>query len=103
MQPELWDAVHGTLRDLPGYTDDGAGITVPIELDGYESAFIVFRKPAAQQSSSDADNYPDAERVVPVSGPWRVTFLKPDSTSFTRKLDSLVDWAVKKDKAVDYF
>src|SRR3546814_17994300 len=89
MQPELWDAVHGTLRDLPGYTDDGAGITVPIELDGYESAFLVFRKPAAQPSSSDADNYPDAERLVAVSGPWRVTFLKTASTSFTRQRDLL--------------
>src|SRR5690606_35870367 len=88
---------------LPEYTDDGAATTVPMELDGYESAFIVFRKPAAQPSSGDADNYPDATHVVPVSGSWQVTFLKPDSTSFTRQLDSLVDWAVQKDTALAYF
>src|SRR5690606_30129539 len=32
-QPELWDAVHGTLRDLPEYIQEGGRTTVPLELD----------------------------------------------------------------------
>ncbi|MEC3878465.1 glycosyl hydrolase [Parapedobacter sp. 10938] len=99
-QPELWDAVHGTLRDLPEYTQKGAGTTVPLELDAYESAFIVFRRAAVP---AGGQNFPGAEEEVPVSGPWQVTFMKPDSTTFTRQFDTLVDWSTQPDTAVAYF
>ncbi|MEC3878466.1 glycosyl hydrolase [Parapedobacter sp. 10938] len=99
-QPELWDAVHGTLRDLPEYHQDGNGTTVPLELDAYESAFIIFRKSG---TPANGQNFPDVAEEVPVSGGWQVTFMKPDSTTFTRQFDTLVDWAAQPDTAVAYF
>ncbi|MFB2119547.1 glycosyl hydrolase [Parapedobacter sp. 2B3] len=99
-QPELWDAVHGTLRDLPEYTENNGGTTVPLELDAFESAFIIFRKTG---EPSKGRNFPKAEAEVPVSGPWQVTFMKPDSMRFIRQFDTLVDWATQPDTAVAYF
>ena len=43
-QPELWDAINGAIRDLPAFSMDERTTTVPLKLDSYESAFIVFRK-----------------------------------------------------------
>lgn len=99
-QPELWDAVHGTLRELPEFIERDGGTAVPLELDAYESAFIIFRKAA---TTASGQNFPDAEEEVSVAGPWQVTFVKPDSTTFKRQFDTLVDWATQPDTAVAYF
>ncbi len=45
-QPELWDAVSGTLRTLPEYRTDQQHTLIPLKLDALQSAFIVFRRPA---------------------------------------------------------
>ncbi len=102
-QPELWDAVHGKLRDLPEFTDTGTGITVPLELDTYESAFIVFRKKAGETSSTTDKNFPAPEKIVPVQGAWQVEFKRPDSTGFTIQMDTLADWSSLADTAVAHF
>ncbi|MGK6350062.1 glycosyl hydrolase [Parapedobacter sp. DT-150] len=101
-QPELWDAVYGTQRDLPQFDDDGKGTTVPLELDSYGSAFIVFRKPAGDQAEG-ADNFPAPKEVIAVSGPWKVEFTRPDSSTFATQLDSLIDWSLHPDTAIAHF
>lgn len=102
-QPELWDAVHGSLRDLPEFDDDGRGTTVPLELDCYESAFVIFRSPSAPTSPEGGKNFPKPDSLVALSGPWQVAFTKPDSTTFSMQLDSLQDWSRHADTAVNYF
>jgi len=102
-QPELWDAVHGTLRDLPEFDDTGSGTTVPLELDSYESAFIVFRKKASDTSTDATKNFPVPEWVIPLEGAWQVEFRRPDSTSFTMQMDTLTDWSLSADTAVAHF
>ncbi|GGG75327.1 hypothetical protein GCM10007415_03730 [Parapedobacter pyrenivorans] len=102
-QPELWDAVHGSLRDLPEFDDDGYGTAVPLELDGYESAFVIFRNATTHSLPEAGENFPRPDRVLAVSGPWQVAFTRPDSTIFVLQLDSLVDWSHHTDTAVNYF
>ncbi|PPL03671.1 glycosyl hydrolase [Parapedobacter indicus] len=102
-QPELWNAVHGKLRDLPEFDDTGSGTTVPLELDGYESAFIVFRKTADEKPSDAGENFPAPENVIPLQGDWLVDFIRPDSSKFTLQMDTLTDWSLVADTAVAHF
>lgn len=102
-QPEHWDAVTGTLRDLPEFDDDGQRTRVPLQLAGYESAFIVFRKDAAGPQAGRGTNFHAPHRTVPVAGPWEVVFTRPDSTGFTVRMADLVDWSAHPDTAVNYF
>jgi Glycosyl hydrolases family 2, sugar binding domain. len=102
-QPELWDAVHGTMRDLSEFSDDGTATAVPLELDRYESAFIVFRKPAGTGTGGSSVNFPAPQRVIPISVPWKVNFEPPGSASFTVKMDSLADWSLHPDTAIAHF
>lgn len=75
LQPELWDPVSGTIRPLTSYQQTSTGTVVPMKLYPNESAFIVFRSPAgASKGTSLAVNYPEAETVVTLDGPWKVTF-----------------------------
>ncbi|MCK7555372.1 glycoside hydrolase family 2 [Chitinophaga sedimenti] len=73
LQPELWDAVSGTMRTLPEFTAVGKSTMVPLKLEGYESAFIVFRKPATGNGRSGS-NFPTPNTVVELREPWDVKF-----------------------------
>ncbi len=102
-QPEHWNAVTGGMRDLPEFDDDGQGTRVPLALDRYESAFIVFRKDADGRQADRGINFPATTRAVEITGPWEVTFTRPDSSGFTIQLDDLIDWSEHPDTAVNYF
>jgi len=102
-QPELWNAVHGKLRDLPEFNDTGSGTTVPLELDGYESAFIIFRKNADKTPLDTDENFPAPISTMPLQGSWQVDFIRPDSTKFTLQMDTLTDWSLVADTAVAHF
>src|SRR5690606_16280294 len=102
-QPELWNAVHGKLRDLPEFDDTGQGTTVPLELDRFESAFIVFRKKVNSIPAASGKNFPAPVRVIPIQGDWQVDFIRPDSTRFTLNMDTLSDWSSIADTAVAHF
>jgi len=93
---------------------------VPLQLESYGSCFIVFRegtitgRPAtaiagrpASTGPTGADvmmNFPEPKVVVEVKGPWTVKF----DTAFWGPakpvvFEGLVDWAMCKDTAINYF
>src|SRR5690606_27462745 len=53
-QPELWNAVDGTVRTLPEFAFGDRTTTVPLRLAAYESAFIIFREPISTEPANDA-------------------------------------------------
>jgi hypothetical protein len=95
-QPELWDAVTGKVRDLPSFTFTANSTTVPLQLEAYESAFIVFRKPATQPQSGRS-NFPQPKTLQELKGPWQVKF---DST-YT--FNALTDWSQHPDERIKNF
>ena len=100
--PELWDALTGVVRRLPGFSRQDGVTTVPLELDPYGSAFIVFdRTKEARQSS--AENFPEATVLARVEGPWKVTFEGLEAPEAPVVLDTLCDWTVSDDPRIRYF
>ncbi|WP_300602333.1 glycosyl hydrolase [Niabella sp.] len=100
--PELWDAVKGAMRVLPEFTDNGRQTTVPLELAPFESAFILFRK-SSSAAKKDGRNFPEPQKIIPVSGTWDVVFESPVTAGFHIKMDALTDWSKHKDSAIRYF
>lgn len=100
--PELWDALTGVVRRLPGFSRQDGVTTVPLKLDPYGSAFIVFdRTKEARQSS--AENFPEATVLARVEGPWKVTFEGLEAPEAPVVLDTLCDWTVSDDPRIRYF
>lgn len=100
--PELWDALTGVVRRLPGFSRQDGITTVPLKLDPYGSAFIVFdRTKEARQSS--AENFPEATVLARVEGPWKVTFEGLEAPEAPVVLDTLCDWTVSDDPRIRYF
>ena len=76
-QPELWLPTTGTTRKLPDFTQQEGMTTVPLNLDSYESVFVVFAEPVKAGKSpkvGSVTNYPSPALLTEISGPWNVSF-----------------------------
>lgn len=101
--PELWDPVSGSVRDLPGYKQNGATTTIPLELAPMESAFVIF-KTNSTKSSSKGNNYPKPLKTIEVNAPWSVSFdggmRGPEKPVIFK---SLTDWSLNANDSVKYY
>ncbi|MEZ0469880.1 glycosyl hydrolase [Luteimonas salinilitoris] len=52
--PEIWDPARGARADAPMFASTASGVTVPVQLEPWESTFLVFRKPLPPRWISDA-------------------------------------------------
>lgn len=112
-QPELWDPVWGTMRDIQDYEQDGKTTGFTLYFASAQSFFLVFRKPLAkpldkktvspQPFELNAGNTPVLETVATLEGSWHVAFDPawggPSSTVF----ESLTDWTLHPDTGIRYY
>ena len=101
-QPELWDAVTGTRRELPEFQAGPGSTVVPLEFAPRQSLFVVFRKPA-KDSAPGAKNFPALKAAGELSGAWTVKFDPkwggPESVVF----DSLTNWTQRAEDGIKYY
>lgn len=101
--PELWDAVTGTVRALPAYTQNGDVTTVPLELAPMESAFVVFRQDG-QPTGSGKLNYSKPVSTLTITQPWTVVFdHKLRGPAKPVEFKTLTDWALHSNDSIRYY
>lgn len=104
LSPELWNPVTAEIRNLPNveYKDDHA--SPQLQLEGNESAFIVFRKRENGVVEATKDNFPTKETIYTVDTPWTVTFEAgkrgPEQPVVWPQL---MDWSNSEDNSIKYF
>lgn len=102
--PELWNPQTTEVRSLPVYKELTQSTQVPMTLQPYESAFVVFRTPVDSVVSNKSENYPQKRVVAKVDGPWTVTFQEgrggPDQPV---QFNELTDWSENSDNKIKYF
>lgn len=100
LQPQLWNPANGTVRTLPQFMPAADnGITVPVQLEPLESAFIVFRKDAGQAAGTL--NYPAYDTVADLTNStWDIAFESTRRGPQPISTDSLFDWSQHPDMAV---
>jgi hypothetical protein len=101
-QPELWDAVSGKSRKLPGfYKIDSNSTVVPLKLEPLESTFIVFSQKVLTPISNSKINFPNPKKLVDINSPWLGRF---DSTrggpTQPVKFEKLYDWSLSNDDKI---
>lgn len=103
MRPEIWDPVTGEIRVLPEYTQREKSIGLPLTLAPLQSVFIVFKKNAAPQATT-ATNFPAANSVAEIKGPWKVSFdEKMRGPKEPVIFNKLVDWTSRSEQAIKYY
>lgn len=95
---ELWDAVSGARRAVPG--ESGEGTTkVALALPPCGSVFVVFRgQPSA------ATTAPEAREASTLTGPWSVTF-DPQWGGPPRPVEfaNLADWTTRPEPGIRFY
>jgi hypothetical protein len=101
--PELWDAVSGSVRDLPSYTQTATTTSVPLSLAPMESAFIIFRKDGTKGDTTHA-NFPLPLKTNAISTPWSVGFdSKMRGPSNPVIFTTLSDWSLNTNDSIKYY
>ncbi|CAN5515247.1 hypothetical protein BH10BAC3_BH10BAC3_13820 [soil metagenome] len=104
MQPELWDPVAGSMRNIFEYEDKNSRIAIPMQFDAAQSFFVVFRKKVMKTAADKKKNFPAYTAIVVLNKPWKVQFdyawggpLAP--ATFT----TLTDWTMNADSGIKYY
>jgi hypothetical protein len=105
MQPELWEATTGYIRNLRAYIQQENTTSVPLKLEPYESVFVIFRKTAGKSSASGVEaNYPEPSLVSDLKGPWTVQFdPKQRGPEEPVIFETLQDWTTSQDERIKYY
>ncbi|MDR0620020.1 MAG: glycoside hydrolase family 2 [Bacteroidales bacterium] len=108
-QPELWNAVDGSVRPLPSYSEKDGITTVPLRLDNLEGYFIVF-VPKSKATSTAADgklsaNFPTPVKTTDISTGWTVAF---QTDSVRRGVENanfaeLKSWTENENPQIKYY
>jgi hypothetical protein len=102
-RPELWDAVSGSIRELPSYTQTSEATTVPLQLAPMESAFIIFRQNAKEAVITE-QNYPLPVLTMVINKPWTVNFDRKMRGPVNRVIfNTLSDWTVNPNDSIRYY
>jgi hypothetical protein len=104
-QPELWNPVNGTKRDLPQFSANENGTAINLKFAPGESCFVVFRKPISERSEKLAkSNFPELQPAADLSSAWQVQFdPKWGGPKQPLQFDSLEDWTRRPEPGVKYF
>ena len=101
--PEIWNPLTDEIKVLQEFSVSGKATTVPLQLQGFESSFIIFRKDG-KPSSSPQKNFPDKQLLLTVATPWQVSFEAgkrgPEGVVTLNKLE---DWSTSADNSIRYF
>lgn len=106
MVPELWEATSGNIRVLPSFVSDAESTTVPLQLEAYESVFVVFR--SSEKAKTDkADislNYPAPSVTYSVDTPWTLSFdSSKKAPAGIVKMNTLSDLSASEDESIKYY
>jgi hypothetical protein len=102
MQPELWDPVTGTMRELSDFRFENGKTIVPLKFAPAQSWFVVFRKKAAQPQEP-RPNFSELQPVAELTGPWDVRFDPKWGGPAEVKFDKLEDWTKRPEPGIRYY
>lgn len=103
LQPELWDPVTGSMRELTDFRIDGETLRLPLDFAAGQSHFIVFRKPAST-AVTRARNFPRATEASVIDSPWQVTFdAKWGGPKQSVTFRKLTDWTSHADPSIRFY
>ncbi|MBL0135036.1 MAG: hypothetical protein IPP79_14140 [Chitinophagaceae bacterium] len=103
-QPEIWDAVTGTMKDVAAFYQADGITTIPMKFDDAQSFFIVFRKKLTAPIVKGKNNFPEVSPVITLDNPWQVQFDKQwGGPANPVTFDKLQDWTTNSIPGIKYF
>lgn len=103
-QPELWDAVTGTILKARNWKVEGGRTVLPVRLEGSGSLFVVLQKTTPGKGVQKGSNWTIKTHAQTLDGEWTVIF-DPSLGGPKREVvfDALQNWSQHADTAIRYY
>ncbi|NJL18935.1 MAG: hypothetical protein HC901_01085 [Bdellovibrionaceae bacterium] len=103
--PELWNAIDGSIRPLPGHAPaDNGTLRMPLQFAAHEGYVVVFDRKATGAAAAVAPDVPASKAVQEISGPWQVRFDPiwggPEQPV---TFPTLTDWSNHEQPGIQYY
>jgi hypothetical protein len=103
-QPELWNPVTGTRRDLLEFCFENGRTIVPLSLPPSGSCFVVFRRTTSGRGKrSGGGNISVLEKAALIGGPWTVAFDPTWGGPASVTFETLDDWIARPEPGIRYY
>ncbi|WP_139959684.1 glycosyl hydrolase [Flavicella sediminum] len=104
MKPQLWDAVSGTMKDLPDFKNVNGRTAVPIKMEALQSWFVVFTEAENTKDVKNQNNFPETKIVQTLENSWKVDFKNKEIGPKTIvDFPSLTDWITSEDDKIKFY
>jgi hypothetical protein len=105
LQPELWDPVADTVRDLRAFRQTPAGVHLSLEFAETQSYFLIFRRPIEEHliPADGGADFPVLQALTEIDGSWRVSFDPQWGGPASIQFDALTDWTAHPDPGIRYY
>ena len=104
MQPELWDANTGYIRDALAFKQAGGKTEMPLTLEPYGSVMVVFNASIpADREGVETQNYPEYNTVKTVNGEWKLFFDPKWGGPGKIVFPELADWVENDNPGIKYY
>ncbi len=103
LQPEIWDATTGSITKLPAFIQKDNSTAIPIKLEPFASAFVIFRNQGKPSSTHLEANFPTPKVLTEIKTPWEVSFESRFMTPKPIVMDTLQDLSIFTNDSIKYF
>lgn len=101
--PQRWDPATGVFTALPGWREVGGRTEVPLVLEPWASAFIVFRKGGNDLKASPAHLVGDLPVAQELKGEWNLRFQPGLGAPTEASLPELIPWNRHADPGIRHY
>jgi hypothetical protein len=103
-QPEIFDPVSGSIRPANAFRQTDGCTTLPLDLDGFGSCFLVFRKSIANEMAGKSEsNFPWLVPIQNLTGPWDVSFDPAWGGPTNAEFAELTSWTQRPEAGIKFY
>ncbi|MCK5065835.1 MAG: glycosyl hydrolase [Bacteroidales bacterium] len=103
-KPELWDPITGKIRSLPQYSHHDGMTSIPMEMDAYQSFFVVFPRHVEDHAEPvEGSNFATKTTVRDLKGPWKVSFDSQWGGPGEVVFEVLEKWTDRPEEGIKYY
>jgi hypothetical protein len=101
--PELWNPMNGEIYKLTKYTTSNNVTTIPLQFEGNEAYFIVFKQKQKTTPDIKKFNYSSYATVDTLKGAWNVSFDTKWGGPKSIVFKQLTDWTQNENEGIKYY
>ena len=101
--PELWNPMNGEIYRLTKYTTSNNVTTIPLQFEGNEAYFIVFKQKQKTTPDIKKFNYSSYATLDTLKGAWNVSFDTKWGGPKSIVFKQLTDWTQNENEGIKYY